>query len=54
MLLVIPGEHLGLGGLVGNWGIERRLRHGCCRPCQGVEHDATRQGAPEGNAIVAP
>jgi hypothetical protein len=27
MLLIVPGKNVGLGGLVGNWGIKRRLGH---------------------------
>jgi len=41
-------------GLVGDWGIERRLRHDCPRPYATSEHDAIWHGASEGNAIVAP
>jgi hypothetical protein len=45
MLLIVTGQNVGLGGLVGNWGIKRRLGHDHYRHCLEAERELTRQGA---------
>jgi hypothetical protein len=53
MLLVVTGKDLSLGGLVGNWGIERRLGHDHDHQCR-AERDTSRQGAFVRAVIAAP